>query len=178
MYTIRTQIEAQNLMPRDRDLPFYSEAEAEAKELERAGSPETPAATKARAEAKAEAAFLEWIAAASNDVDDGVGEKYPMLSTGRRFAAWPATPYTIQQCAAWLAASYGLIALGRVSRSKGVPSDSELYRTWAEDRLTRIREGDVIVHSQAGVGLDTGQAPLAVRQPKTRIDGISLERFL
>lgn len=148
MYTVRAQIEAQNLLPSD--LP--------------------PTVT--------EATFLEWIASASNDVDDGVGEKYPMLSTGRRFADWPATPYTIQQCAVWLAASYGLIALGRVSRSKGVPSDSELYRDWATERLEGIRKGRPIVYSQSGVRLDTGQAPVEVRQPKTKIDDISLERLL
>ena len=148
MYTVRAQIEAQNLLPPD--LP--------------------PTVT--------DATFLEWIAAASNDVDDGVGEKYPMLSSGRRFKAWPETPYTIQQCAVWLAASYGLIVLGRVSRSKGVPSDSELYREWATEKLDQIQEGRFPVYSQSGARLDTGQAPVAVRQPKTKIDDISLERLL
>ena len=148
MYCARIQIEAQNLLPAD-----------------------LPATV-------TDASFLEWIASASNDVDDAVGEKYPMRSTGRRFASWPETPYTIQQCAAWLAAAYGLTALGRVSRSKDAPSDSELYREWAGEKLALIRSGDTPVYDQGGHRLDTGQtAPLSISQPDTSIDGVSLDRF-
>lgn len=148
MYTERRAIEAQNLLPGD--LPCTV----------------------------TDASFMEWIASASNDVDDGVGERYPMLSTGRRFAAWPETPYTIQQCAAWLAASYGLVALGRVSRSKDVPSNHELYRGWATDRLERIREGEVQVYSQTGASLGAGRSgPICVSKPDNYIDGADLEWF-
>lgn len=124
------------------------------------------------------ASFEVWIRSASSEIDDKVGDDYPVQSSGWKFESGPDTPESIARIARWLAASQGLLALGVGSRGDQ-PPNWEVFRGLAEKDLRLIRSGDTPVYDQdTGKELDNPPVPITAKVPsRPIIDGIGLEYF-
>lgn len=98
----------------------------------------------------------QYIADASSMVDALVGKRYPMLSTGQKFAnvtASPATPTLIELCARWIAAHFSWLKLGEINRSEA--TNATKYLEMAQEQLKEIREGRADIYDSTGANLAT-----------------------
>lgn len=98
----------------------------------------------------------QWVADASAMVDGMVGPKYPIQSSGQKFADItdsPATPAWIELCARWLAAYFGYLKLKEINKaSKSVGMGATYYKL-ATEHLKQIREGEIDLYDSAGADL-------------------------
>lgn len=93
----------------------------------------------------------QYIADGSAYVDAMVGKRFPILSTGQKFAdatASPATPALIELCARWVAGHFAWLKLGEINRSEA--SNATKYLEMADAKLQQIREGQVEIFDSAG----------------------------
>lgn len=99
-----------------------------------------------------------WIADASGMVDEEVGRRYPVQSTGQKFADIsdsPATPVGIELCARWYAAYFAFLQLREINKSDELNSRASTYFKLAQNRLKMIRQGEIPLHDSTGAELDS-----------------------
>lgn len=93
----------------------------------------------------------QYIADGSAYVDGMVGKRFPILSTGQKFAnltASPATPALIELCARWVAGHFAWLKLGEINRSEA--SNAIKYLDMADAKLKQIRDGEVEIFDSTG----------------------------